>query len=303
MNNENLLVEAYIEKSAVIFKNLFDLLSHMAPIKKEFKKTKDESFKSIKQICFKFSKDKIFINVNHRSVIVSEAVLNTINFKNYIFNVEDEINIGITLDILKPFFKNVKKDDGVVFRLKKSNEYFTPQNIEIEIISDEKTSNKGFIINIQNIQNFNIISYTERKNPIRLNKKDFINICKDMGNTKKNISVDHKKKSLTFLCDMDGIAKKWLTFFSEGQLLNSSFEPNTFSYNIQSENIKSISKISTFNNIITIFLTNNEKCMALETKISRGKKNNLSDSIGKLLVFVETEKYIDSDDDDEFDDY
>lgn len=115
VNNEVVIFEAYLSNSANVFKNLIELLSQVAPIKKS-----DHSNKSVKQAFFKITKSGIYINIDHQNDILINIAVDSDKFSSYKYNFGlSELNIGITLDIIKDAFKNVKKSEGVALCIRK----------------------------------------------------------------------------------------------------------------------------------------------------------------------------------------
>lgn len=267
---EEIVFESYLKESACIFKDVIELLHQIAPIRKQ----------SVKQVNMRITKYAININNDISSNVIINCVLNADHFCNYIYNYDfPELNIGITLDILKKLFKTAKKNEGIGIRITKSPAQLIPDEITFSRSSNFSSFginsiNQGFIIKFNIKQNININSNILGTKLIELSNDKFLHICKEMGGSKRVINVTNNAKSLIFTCNIMDIAKNWISFPLEldakdpsGDEISEAIDEDAESYNLnedltftfsfKSEYIKVISKMASLCKQITLLYDGN----------------------------------------------
>jgi hypothetical protein len=300
-NNDNIddevIFEAYLEGSANVFKNLIELLSQVAPIKKS-----DNSNKSIKQAFFKINKDGIYINIDHQSDILINVALFSERFRSYKYNFSlQELNIGITLDIIKDAFKNVKKSEGVALCIRKKIGQTMPNEISFSISSVDHNASRGFVVKFNIVQNISINAMLDGQELVEMKSNQFLGLCKDMGGSKKKISVIVNGEAVVFSCNMVDIATKWLSFQVENPYSEGCDDKVRFLNNFKSEHIKTITKLATFDDSIKMSCVDNFIVFkSYITRCTPAKVRHLpSEYIGTINIWVKAEPKTDLSDDED----
>lgn len=277
MDNE-IIVEAYVKKSATIFKNIIELLSQITPIKKC-----DASNRNIKQIFLKMSESAISINTSSDNDIQVYINLDASKFCNYkyIYKYPD-LNIGVNANIFKTSFKYAKRSEGIILRVRKTKEQLCPSEIEILICTDD-ANYRVTTIKFNIIQN--IISPEKDINSsqelITITNQQFLGICKEMG-SKKLAKIQSKNKTIVFSNNEADVAIKWIPFETSYEL--------SFSNHIKAEYIKNITKLATFNDILKIYKA--DDTIVFKSSISKciTKLKNISDIIGTITITIKLEE-------------
>jgi hypothetical protein len=277
----SIIFEAYIKKSAHIFKNIIELLSQVTPIKKC-----NITNTSIKQIFLKITESAIYINTNavNSANILVDICLDTDMFCSFKYKyVHEELNIGINLNILKTFFKHAKKPEGVVLRISKDRDQTCPSEIEIGICSEDNTS-RMLTIKFSIVQNI-LINYIEPSLELTtMSNYRFLSICKEMGPSKKLIKITAKDNTIVFSNNESDVAIKSISFHTTQDILFTAYS--------KSEYIKNIAKLSTFNDNIQMFKTDNYIIFKLYILKSVTKFKVDPDYIGYILVNIKLEPEI-----------
>lgn len=294
------ILEAFLSSSANVFKNLIELLSQVAPIKKN-----DNAKKSIKQAFFKISKDGICINIDPQNDILINVMLDADKFCSYKYSSEQqELNIGITLDVIKDTFKNVKKSEGVAIRIVRNVDDIVPTEIGFTF-SSENNSSRGFVVKFNVVPNICVNAAIDGQELVQIKSTQFQGLCKDMGGSKRQVKVAINNNAVVFSCNMVDIAVKWLSF----PICDDKEDDEKFSFVhlFKSEYIKTISKLATFDDVIKmscigsnsgeedsfiIFRSNITRCTSVKLK-------NLFSNIGSITVWVKAEPRKDVSDEDE----
>lgn len=306
--DDEIIFEAYLGGSANVFKNLIELLSQVAPIKKS-----DNSNKSIKQAFFKITKSGIYINIDHQSDILINIALDSERFGSYKYNFSlPELNVGITLDIIKDAFKNVKKSEGVALCIRKKVGQTMPNEIFFSISSVDHNASRGFVVKFNIVQNISINAMLDGQELVEMKSNQFLGLCKDMGGSKKQIKVIVNNNAVVFSCNMVDIATKWLSFPIESSYDNedlpSRLEINgdycdklCFLNHFKSEHIKTITKLATFDDSIRMSCV--EDSIVFKSYITRctpTKARHLpSEYIGTINIWVKAEPRSDVSDDED----
>jgi hypothetical protein len=306
--DDEVIFEAYLGGSANVFKNLIELLSQVAPIKKS-----DNSNKSIKQAFFKINKNGIYINIDHQSDILINIALDAERFGSYKYNFAlPELNVGITLDIIKDAFKNVKKSEGVALCIRKKTGQMMPHEISFSISSVDHNASRGFVVKFNIVQNISINAMVDGTELVEMKSNQFLGLCKDMGGSKKQIKVIVNNNVVLFSCNMVDIAVKWLKFpingyddSNESLLARGEEEDNIenpcFLEHFKSEHIKTITKLATFDD--TIKMSCVEDSIIFKSYITRctpTKARHLSSEyIGTINIWVKAEPRKEASDDED----
>lgn len=273
--DSEIIMEAYIKKSANTFKRIIELLAQTAPIKKC-----NILNASIKQIYFKITKDNINININNDDINL-DIVLNTKSFCSYKFAYKyPNLSIGINSNIIKTFFKNSSKTEGVLLRIQKDVDQICPSNIEINICSEDNKYIRGTTINFNILQNKLNVEPLNMVSLAIIPGDKFSSICKEMGSTKSLIKVIAKDHKLAFSKNEADMAKNWLTF--------NIFSDIEFVEYLKAEYIKSISKLYSFDSVLSI--NKGDNVIAFNTHIAKCcNKNKQFDYIGYINVNIKTD--------------
>jgi len=255
MDQDETIFEAYMKESGIIFKNIIELLHQISPIRNQ----------NIKQINIRITKDALHIsNDTTLNSVVINCTLNADQFCNYMYSYDfPELNIGITLDILKKRFKTANKYEGISIRITKSTSQLIPDTIRFSRscnMTDANSANKGFNIKFNIKQNISINSDTKGVKLIDLSNVRFLELCKETGGAKQIINVVYNSKSLTFSNDMYKISDNWISY-----PLDMSDEPEDetdesepiFTFAFKSEYIKIISKMASLCKMITLLYDEN----------------------------------------------
>jgi hypothetical protein len=306
-DDDEIVFEAYLGGSANIFKNLIELCSQVAPIKKS-----DNSNKSIKQAFLKFTKNGIYINIDHQSDILINVALKAVRFGSYKYNFAlPELNIGITLDIIKDLFKNVKKSEGVALCIRKKIGQTMPHEIFFSISSVDHDTSRGFVVKFKIVQNISINAMLDGQDLVEMKSNQFLGLCKEMGGSKKRIKVIVNNNAVVFSCNMVDIATRWLTFPIENRTENTydggaesteyNFEKLCFLNYFKSEHIKTITKLATFDDTIKMSCVDDSIIFKSHiTRCTPTKARHLpSEDIGTISISVKAEPRKDSDDEDD----
>jgi hypothetical protein len=280
---DTIIFEAFLSNSAHIFKNLIELLAHVAPLRKT---------NSIKQAFLKINANGICFYNDLNSNVSIYVMLDRKYFCSYKFEFDDfqDINVGISLDILKNFMKTIKKNEGICIRIFKKDIQIMPNEIEFAISStNNNRSKRGFTIKFNIIQNRIILpqKYLEEMKLVELNNIEFLNICKEMGGTKKDISVISHNKELIFSCNQLDIGTNWLAFSQDN-------DTKDFNIKFPSEYVKTIVKMSTFSKKINIYIDENHKMLIFESDLEKNllSKSKHPDKMGSIVVSIETNEIL-----------
>lgn len=276
MDNNEIIVEAYIKKSANIFKNIIELLAQITPIKKC-----DISNTSIKQIFFKITSKSIRL-ANEDSDILIDINLDVSKFCSYKYNYEySDLNIGINSNIIKTFFKNSKKSEGVLLRIRKDKEQICPSEVELSICSEDNNDCRGSTIKFTITQNIHIRSIETAVELITIPNHKFLSICKEMGTAKKLTKITVRNNTMVFSNNEADVATNWISFQTVNNIELTNYT--------KSEYIKSISKLASFDDSLKIFKV--DGYIVFKSFISKctTKLKVSADSIGFVNVYIKLE--------------
>jgi len=273
---ETIIFEAYLSNSAHVFKNLVELLAHVAPLRKT---------NNIKQAFLKINKNGIYFFNDENCNVNIYIMLDAKYFCSYSFDFQDfeDLNIGISLDILKNFMKTIKKNEGICVRIFKKDIQIMPNEIEFAISSNNNRSKRGFSIKFNIIQNrvLTTDTYDIEKRLVELGNIEFLNICKEMGGTKKDISVISHNKELIFSCNQLDIGTNWLSF-------SQDCDSDDFTVTFPSDHIKTIVKMSTFSKKIDIYHLNKQLIFTSDLEKNILSKSKHPDKMGFISISIGT---------------
>lgn len=251
---------AECEKSVIIIKTFIELMYHIT--------TMDSSTtKVIKQIYFKITQDGLEIFSCNTEKIQGYFKLRKSFFNNYKLYQEEDLCIGISLDIIKTCFKNIARNDVMLMYIEKEEFVNFPNRINVVL-----NSVKGFSVKFNILQNILPESYDNFKDLCIISQKKNHNIFRELGGGKKIVHIETCNGKIKLKSSLVDIAENWIMF----DLIEKDFEMKNFS--LKCEYFKLITKLGVFNNNNII--------------ISYDKDNNIL--MFKSKIFVKEEEFGDT---------
>lgn len=238
------IIEIYSAKSAVVFKNIIQLLSQSTSY------TKSQGKSNIKRAFFKFSKEGLDITISTSEFIMIQIFLEASSFCNYTFNksLTSEINLAIPLDILKKEFSTAKVHQGLTITVEQEPDCKFRNQIYFTFNSQSDYAQggvKSILINCDISQNTLPIIDNNRTYIISIPASKLKDLCCNLGTIKDTVmKVDIQSDDLTF--SINHIGSKTTTLFKTKDV---KIEKTLF---FKSEYFKQISKMSSICDSIDI---------------------------------------------------
>lgn len=262
MNEERVLFEAVCKGKGLFYKNLFDLNLQVSPL--------CEKTPCIRQACFKIRSEGVQIYTNIQHHIYVNAKLSKQFFESYTLNTE-ELNIGVSLEYLKNYFKNAKRTDDIIFKII-GDQFDIPNVMCIRIIKTQKNQkvpckiHLNFEIKITLVQN-ELLEFKERiSNPTSVTNEEYMSICRNIQLQPGWIDISKKNASLLFSFQVNEITK---SSTGVGGVIEEPFE---ITQRFNANCIKNTNKIVTFGSSLNIYLSKYQP-MVIE---SHAEESNIS---------------------------
>lgn len=205
--SENILFHCKCEASVIHFKHLFDMLMQAAPL--------SDKNPSLREAFFKITNEnmKIYTNLDYSMCIISEFKSNYFSLYEIFHN---ELSIGISLDYIKQFFKNVKKSDAISFKII-GDQYNIPLKMKLE-----KIQNKGLSlvneITVHMVQSEYLCNLGEYTTPnVVIPNNIFLSVCRSLNLHPGYVCVElYDEGVATFSFDINEITSNIISVCSDG---------------------------------------------------------------------------------------
>lgn len=265
-----LLLEARCKNSGLFFKNFFDMLVQLSPFS-----IVNEKNRYIKQACFKIDSKsfQIYTNVNH-SVWVSADYESSSFYK---FNlIPQEISIGVSLEHLKNFFKNARKQDDIVFEINGNNEN-NPETLTVHVIKEKNQDlSCKHEIKVQIIQSEHV-DYEERlNNPIHIKSSEFTSLCRSIYPQPGWIDISFTQNAAKFYFNIQDVVNSTI------QIGDKNIKQYDYTERYNASYIRNINKLASFSVYVKMYATIKQP-LVFETKI---------DFLGTMRVYIKSNNQI-----------
>lgn len=261
------IFNAECKKTTMFVKTLIELMSNISIVEN----IQDDN-KYVKQLYMKITKEGLEFFSNTQKIITCFVILNQEFFSEYSYKDEEPLCIGISLDILKTCFKNIRKFDVLKMSIMDDEYKNFPDTMSFIF-----NNTKGFSVKFNIVQNIDNIYFENYKDIAEIPSNRITNLHKEIGGKKKNVKISIQNKLLTMTSTMVDIAENWVSFPTKS-VISDKLEMT-----IKSEYFKTVSKISYFNTLVN-FLVNNTNDILLKSDIVNVKVNR--DVVGVLFVNI-----------------
>lgn len=260
------IFNAECKKTTMFVKTLIELMSNISIVEN----IQDDN-KYVKQLYLKITKEGMELFSNTQKIITSCAILNQEFFSEYSYK-DEPLCVGISLDILKTCFKNIRKSDVLKMSIMDDEYKNFPDTISF-VFNDTK----GFSVKFNIVQNIDNIYFENYKYIADIPSNRLTNLHKEIGGIKKNVKISIQNNRLTMTSTMVDIAENWVSFPTR-DVISDKLEMN-----MKSEYFKTVSKISYFNTFVN-FQVNNTNDILLKSDIVNAKLNR--DVLGFIFVNI-----------------
>jgi hypothetical protein len=249
-------------KNALYFKNLFDMLSQMHPSSSNVN-NQNSSISStlVRRAFFKIHNNglQIYSNVESDSVWIlatfERTAFDTFNIN---FSKESEycceLNLAVDLELIKSFFKNVKKNDFVIFRI-----FFDTlkeqYQLEVEIVKKNENIVLKNIMIMNKVQSINLNTEIEIGHCLSCKNSEFATFFKNINHV-NNVDIYFSDNNCKFIFNNNDISKTMI-------VLGNNLEDDKYSYyeTFNAIHFKQINKISSFGSILNMYAMNKHPLM------------------------------------------
>jgi hypothetical protein len=188
---------------------------------------------------------QIYTNIDYHVCVVAQY---RINFFSQYKLFDEELNVGVSLEHLKNFFKNAKKHDDVIFKIVGDGEA-QPVSMQVIIIKDKKLQDIHCEneIKVQIIQSEHL-DYSQRiSEPIKIKNDDFLSLCRSIQLQPGWIDISFGQKALAFEFNINDITSSVIRIGDKNQ--------RTFDYKerFNANCVKNSNKLANFSNIINVY--------------------------------------------------
>ena len=207
--------------------------------------------------CLRIDKDGIFLSMNTtKHVKILDMRLDAINFIVYKFRPDELMFMGINLGHLHQVLRSIKKKDSIQMFIDSD----APSELGIKVIPRENNRITTSVVKIQDTQWVDLDIPTGYKIPVNIPSGDFHKMIKDMTQIGNKITVIAHQFHILFRCDAGSIIKRDVAFGSANESDDDSDDDETDPYErtFETDQFRSITKLSNLGNIIQIFPCENE---------------------------------------------
>lgn len=267
----SLIFKASCENNTIILKTLIEMMSQISCVD-----NLEESKKEIKQISLKIEKDHLELFSDTNKVVTSSAIILKNFFKEFNFEEEMPLCIGISFDVLKNSFKNISRNDNFVIEIKREEYTNFPSKIEFTF-----NNTKGFILKFNLVQNIETSSYEDYHPILTMESSKYCNLYKEIGGSKKIVNFAVEGSKIRFTSSMVDIAENWVEFN-----INNAQNICTES-TLKSEHFKITSKISQFDNYMTLLIDNKANILLKSNIVNLKESRRI---LGNICINITTKR-------------
>jgi hypothetical protein len=266
-------------KNALYFKNLFDMLSQMHPTSSNVNNQNNTiSSTLVRRAFFKIHNNgmQIYSNVESDSVWIL-ATFDRHSFEQFNLNFLNEnehcreLNLAVDLELIKSFFKNVKKNDFVFFRIlfDALNEQF---QLEVEIVKKNENIVLKNIMVMNKVQSINLNSEVEIGHCLTCKNSEFSTFFKNINHV-NNVDIYFSDNNCKFIFNNNDISKTMI-------VLGENLQNDKYSYfeTFNATYFKQINKISSFGTTLKMYAMNKHPLMFV-SKI---------ENVGQINIWVKS---------------
>lgn len=261
-------------KNISLLKTIIETLTQISIVEPH---SDDIDNRRVKQLYLKFNKKYLEIYTDLQKSVNSVIKIDECFFENYDYDFEDFDNlcIGLSLEILKKFFKNIGKNSDLNIFINYDTFGYFPDTINFQV------NNMGMDMKFNIIQNTENIKIDSFENPLIItSSKQFSSLYKEIGSLKKKIKLSIDEEYLKLSCTTINISESWVQF----KLIKNDDTIILPNLEIKSEYLKVLSKLSTFDDIYWYI---NDEILHLSSKLCDKNK----EVIGNMIINIKLDTF------------
>jgi len=228
---------------------------------------------NVRIACLKIHKDGINMRMmdSHRYILINIDLYNT-NFN--IYELTDEMHIGINLGHFYKMLKSIKKKDALLLTIDDKN----PDDLTLTIYPKENNRIVSSYVRIQTIQHISVPLPEGYDNPVIIPSGDYQRTLKDMSHIGDTITIAMKKYSMTISCAAQGIYSRNVLF---GELNDETIEYYRENFNM--EQFTRILKIAGLSKNLQIYRGGINKPLLIVSQIGQ---------LGTISIYIKSQEQI-----------
>ena len=228
----------------------------------------------INSACFTINHDGIFLRMfdSHQKILVN-LELNSSNFN--VFELTEEMNLGLNLGHFYKMLKSIKKKDPVLLYVDDK----APDQLQFIICPHDNTRKVHTSIQIKSMQSVTCPLPGPFNHPVKISAIDFQSALKDMININSTLRIKMHRYSVHFSCESNNICSRSVVF---GEL--DEHDPNIlYDEKFDMEIFTRILKISGIGKSLDIHNGGIHEPLCIKTNIGH---------LGKISLYIKSNAHI-----------